>query len=79
MEVYPKALVGVQEMTTQWEMEEVIAPALTMRTKLSSTWRISPPKIETGLIGDFNCNPEYLSHKKRFSRGCPTIVKKLDI
>jgi hypothetical protein len=65
MEVYPKAL-GLQEMTTQWEMEEVIAPAPIMKTKLSSTWQINYSNVETCLITNFICNCVYLSPKKRF-------------
>ena len=65
MGVYSEVL-GLQETTTEWEMEEVIAPAPIMKTKLSSTWQINYSNVETCLITNFICNSVYLSPKKRF-------------
>jgi len=65
MGVYSEVL-GLQETTTEGEMEEVIAPAPIMRTKLSSTWQINYSNVETCLITNFICNSVYLSPKKRF-------------
>jgi hypothetical protein len=61
-----EGFIGVQEMTTEWQMEEVIAPAPIMKTKLSATWQINHSNVETCLITNFICNSVYLTPKKRF-------------